>query len=108
MTKEYESNMKNYVWEFIPGPQGKSIMTSKWLFKIKHGIDGCIEKYKERFMARVFSQKEGIYYEEFFLCFSLYHQSLYYFFSCKSKVDFPSNGCQDNFFPWFSSRGSIC
>jgi hypothetical protein len=32
----------------------------------KHAADGSIEKYKERFSARGFSQKEGIDYEETF------------------------------------------
>jgi hypothetical protein len=40
------------------------VVSSKWLFKIKHVVDGSIEKYKERFVARGFSQKEGIDYEE--------------------------------------------
>ena len=32
----------------------------------KHSVDGSIEKYKERFISRGFSQKEGIDYEENF------------------------------------------
>ena len=37
-----------------------------WIYKIKHADDGSIQKYKERFVARGFSQKEGIDYEEIF------------------------------------------
>lgn len=41
-------------------------MTSRWLFKIKHAVDGSVEKYKARFVARGFSHKEGVDYEETF------------------------------------------
>lgn len=33
---------------------------------MKHAVDGSIEKYKARFVARGFSQKEGINYDETF------------------------------------------
>ena len=58
--------MKNDVWEIVPRPKGKSIVTSRWLYKIKHGAYGSIEKYKARFVAKGFSQKEGINYDETF------------------------------------------
>lgn len=66
MTEEYEFIIQNDVWEVIPRPQGKFVVKSKWLFKIKHGVDGSIEKYKARFVARGFSWKDGIYYDEIF------------------------------------------
>ena len=58
--------MKNDVWDIVPKLEGKSIVSSKWIFKIKHAADGIIEKYKAIFVARGFSQKEGIDYEETF------------------------------------------
>ena len=66
MIKEYESIMKNDVWDVVPKPEGKSMVTSIWIYKIKHAADGRIEKYKARFVARAFSQKKGIDYEETF------------------------------------------
>jgi hypothetical protein len=66
MTKEYQSIIKNDVWEIVLRPKSKDVVSSKWLFKIKHVADGSIEKYKARFVARGFSQKEGIDYEETF------------------------------------------
>ena len=66
MIKEYQSIMKNDVWDVVPRPKGKSIVTSKWIYKIKYVVDGNIEKYKARFMGSGFSQKEGIDYEETF------------------------------------------
>ena len=41
-------------------------MNSKWIYKIKYVVDGSIVKYKARFIARGFSQKECIDYEETF------------------------------------------
>jgi hypothetical protein len=66
MIEEYQSIIKNDVWEIVPRQKSKDVVSSKWLFKIKHAADGSIEKYKERFVARGFSQKEGIEYEETF------------------------------------------
>ena len=66
MVEEYQSIIKNDVWEVVPIPKDKSLVSSKWIFKTKHSIDGRLEKYKERFVARGFSQKEGIDYEETF------------------------------------------
>ena len=64
--EEYQSIMKNDVWEVILRPEGNSIVTFKWIYKIKHVADGIIEKYKARFVARGFSQKEGEDYDEAF------------------------------------------
>ena len=58
--------MKIDVWDVVPKPEGKSVVSSKWIYKIKHVVDGSIEKYNARFVARRFSQKEGIDYEETF------------------------------------------
>jgi hypothetical protein len=66
MTEEYQSIMKNDVWDIVLRREGKSVVTSKWIYKIKHAVDGSVEKYKARFVARGFSQVEGIDYEETF------------------------------------------
>ena len=66
MTEEYHSIMKNDVWDIVLRPEGKSVVTSKWIYKIKHATDGSVEKYKARFVAKGFSQVKGIEYEETF------------------------------------------
>ena len=72
MIEEYSSIMKNDVWEVIPRSTGKSVVTSRWLYKIKHVADGSVEKYKARFVARGFIQKEGIDYDETFALVARY------------------------------------
>ena len=66
MIEEYESILKNDVWDIVPRPKRKYVATSKWIFKIKHAADESIEKYKVRFVARCFSQREGVDYDETF------------------------------------------
>jgi hypothetical protein len=61
MIEEYESILKNDVWAVVPRPHGKSVVTSKWLYKIKPTADGSIEV---KFVTRDFSQKEGIIYDK--------------------------------------------
>ena len=58
--------MKNDVWDVVLRPKDKFAVTLKWLYKIKHGADGSAEKFKARFVAQGFSQKEGIDYDEIF------------------------------------------
>ena len=55
MIEDYHSILKNDVWDIVPRPKGKSFVSSKWLFKIKHAVDGSIEKHKACFVARGFS-----------------------------------------------------
>jgi hypothetical protein len=66
MMEEHQSIMKNEVWEIVPRPKEKLVVTSKWVYKIKHKANGSVEKYKARFVARGFSQKEGEDYDETF------------------------------------------
>jgi hypothetical protein len=72
MIEDYQSIMKNDVRDIVPRPKGKFVMTSKWIYKIKHKDDGSIEKQKVRFFARGFSQVEGIDYEEKFTLVARY------------------------------------
>jgi hypothetical protein len=66
MTEEYQSILKNDVWDIVPRLEGRSVVTSKWIYKIKHATDGSIEKYKAIFVAIGFSQVEGVDYDETF------------------------------------------
>jgi hypothetical protein len=51
MVEEYDSIVRNDVWEVVLRPMGKSVATSRWLYKIKYAADGSIEKHKPHFVA---------------------------------------------------------
>jgi hypothetical protein len=55
MVEEYASIMKNDAWEVVPRLEGKSVIGSKWIYKIKHTTDGSVEKFKAWFVAKGFS-----------------------------------------------------
>ena len=42
MMEEYQWIMKNDVWEIVPILEGQSVMTSKWIYNIKHAGYGSI------------------------------------------------------------------
>ena len=51
MIEEYRSIIKNNVWDVVPRPREKLVVSSMWIIKTEHLVDGSIEKYKERFVA---------------------------------------------------------
>jgi hypothetical protein len=72
MTEEHQFIMKNDVWEIMPRSKEKSMITSTWVYKIKHAAGKSMYKYKERFVDRGFSQKEGEDYDKTFSPVSRY------------------------------------
>ena len=66
MVEEYDSIVKNSAWEIVPRPVDKSVVGLRWIYKVKQVDDGSVEKYKAIFVARGFSQIEGIDYDETF------------------------------------------
>ena len=51
------SIIKNNVWDIVLRPKVKSMVSSKWIYKIKHTTDGSVENFKEIFVAIGFTDK---------------------------------------------------
>ncbi|CAI7728538.1 unnamed protein product [Closterium sp. NIES-53] len=66
MESELKSIEENGTWELVGLPEGRKAITSNWLFKIKSGADGKIERYKSRHVARGYQQKEKVDCKELF------------------------------------------
>ncbi|GJU53066.1 copia LTR rider [Tanacetum coccineum] len=67
MKEEMSSLKKNHTWELVDQPPGQKLISCKWLYKIKEGIEGVQKpRYKARVVARGFTQRAGIDYNEVF------------------------------------------
>ena len=64
MEEEYNSLQSNKVWKLEQLPNGTKPLKGKWHFAVKYNADGTVNKYKARFVAKGFSQKEGVDYNE--------------------------------------------
>jgi hypothetical protein len=58
MLEEYRSILKNNVWEIVSRPKDKSMVSLKWIYKIKHVAYESVEKCKEIFVSRGFTHKK--------------------------------------------------
>lgn len=57
MQIEYDALIKNKTWELVPPPHNRNIINCRWIYKLKYDPQGNIDKYKERLMAKGFSQR---------------------------------------------------
>lgn len=53
-------------WTLVPPPNGRKVIRSKWVFKVKRRADGSIIKLKARVVAMGFSQIKGLDFSKVF------------------------------------------
>jgi hypothetical protein len=58
--------MENDTLDLVPHPKGRKIFRCKCVYRTKYASDGSVERHKARLVAKVFSQVEGIDYNETF------------------------------------------
>jgi hypothetical protein len=46
--------------------EGRKAIDCKWVFRVKQNVDGEIDHYKTRLVAKGYSQVVGFYYKETF------------------------------------------
>jgi hypothetical protein len=55
MKDEYNALFQNETWQLVPPQPGHNLVDYKWVFKVKRHVDGSIERYKVRIVAKGFS-----------------------------------------------------
>lgn len=50
----------NKTWTITNLPPHKTTIDCRWIYKIKHKVDGRIERYKDRLVAKGYIQLEGL------------------------------------------------
>lgn len=66
MTQEFEAIYANNTWDLVPLPAGKQAIGCNWVYKVKHRVDGSIERYKARRDVKGYTEKSGIDYAKTF------------------------------------------
>jgi hypothetical protein len=66
MQSEMDTVEKNCTWKLADLPRGHSMITLKWVFKLKRDEAGAIVKHKAHLVARSFVQREGIDFDDTF------------------------------------------
>ena len=59
IVEEYDSIVRNNAWKIVPRSEGKSVVGSRWIYKVKQVADGSVEKYKAIFVARASHRSRG-------------------------------------------------
>jgi hypothetical protein len=63
MDEEFSAQVKNETWHSVPAHHAQNLIDCRWVYKVKEGVDGSIDRYKVRLVAKGFKQRYDIDYE---------------------------------------------
>ena len=66
MDKKMAALNASCTWKFVALPHGKKAIGCKWIYKIKHNVNGCVSSYKVMLITKGYAQNYGMDYEETF------------------------------------------
>jgi hypothetical protein len=66
VVEEMESLYNNETWDLVELPSGRNPIGSKWVFKKKINVVGQVKKFKDRLVAKGYSQVKRVDFTEIF------------------------------------------
>ena len=66
MKEGMDASQRNKTWDLVELPMDGKVVDCKWVYKLKKGFDDIVQNYKEKLVAKGYSQKEGIDFHEIF------------------------------------------
>ena len=60
MKAEYDSLIDNNTWTLVDEPEDQQVLPGKWVYKVKYGANGQVDKLKARYVAKGYAQIEGL------------------------------------------------
>ena len=66
MSDEVKALQNNETWDLVRPPTDRDVVPGKWVYKVKLGPGGQVDKYKASYVAKSFKQVEGLDYFETF------------------------------------------
>lgn len=60
MKEELNALIQNKTWELCDPPQGRKVLKSRWVFKIKKGLEESSPRFKARMVVKGYEQIPGI------------------------------------------------
>jgi hypothetical protein len=60
MRAELDNFRDMQVWVKVDRPIGRNVMSSKWVFDIKHDAEGNVDKVKARLTCRYAGERRGL------------------------------------------------
>jgi hypothetical protein len=54
MNEEYTALIRNKTWHLVPPQAGQNVIDCKWVYKVKHKVDGSVDRHKAHLVPKGF------------------------------------------------------